>query len=113
MRILVLLVSFLLVCNQAFAEEEGKRGFVMDVSVSGFFSPDVKQAKVTSVVPHSNAEKLGIKVGDQLISVFDCKIPGCPAKEAKKMMTKAKGEILSLTFVREDNSEYSVELTLE
>jgi len=112
MRILVLLMSFLLATNLAFAEE-GKRGFVMDVTVSGFFSPDVEKAKVTSVVPHSNAEKLGIKVGDQLVSVFDCKIPGCPAKEAKKMMTKEKGDILSLTFVREDNSEYSVELTLE
>mgnify|MGYP001953183165 CR=1 FL=1 len=50
----------------------------MDVSVSGFFSPEVKSAEVTSLEANSNAEKAGIAVGDQLVAVQDCKIPGCP-----------------------------------
>lgn len=113
MKLKVLLVIALtLLSNFSFAVE-GKRGFVMDVAVGGFFSPEIKSAKVISLESGSNAEKAGIKIGDELVSVYECKIPGCPAKEAKKMMTKEQGETLSLVFRREDNSVYNVELVLQ
>jgi len=113
MRLKLLFLSALIFTNAVYAENEGKRGFVMDVAVGGFFSPEVKSAKVISLEPSSNAEKAGIKVGHELIAVHDCKIPGCPAKKAKKMMTKKAGEVVLLSFRREDQSTYSVELVLE
>lgn len=113
MRMKVIFLSLLFIVSSAFAESEGKRRFVMDVSVSGFFSPEVKSAEVISLEANSNAEKAGIAVGDQLVAVQDCKIPGCPAKKAKKLMTKQTGEVVSLSFRRQDNSTYSVDLVLE
>lgn len=113
MRNSIFLISLLFFLAPVFADEEGKRGFVMDVAVSGFFSPEIKSAKVTSVEALSNAEKAGIKVGDELVTVFECKIPGCPAKKAKKMISKKTGETVQLSFRRSDKSVYSVELVLE
>jgi len=113
MKLKVFFLSALFFANAVYAEGVGKRGFVMDVAVSGFFSPEVKSAKVISLEPLSNAEKAGIKIGDELIAVHECEIPGCPAKKAKKLMTKKTGETVSLSFRREDQSTYSVELVLE
>jgi len=113
MRFKVVLLSILFFANTAYADSEGKRGFVMDVAVSGSFNPEVKSAKVISLESHSNAEKAGIKVGDELVAVHECKIPGCPPKKAKKLMTKKTGETVLLSFRREDKTIYSVELVLE
>jgi len=93
--------------------DEGQRGFVMHVSVAGLLSPKVKSAEVISVEQGSNAERSGIEVGDMLVSVFGCEIPGCPAKKAKKYFEKDSGEVVSLSFVRSDGSQYDVELVLE
>lgn len=113
MRLRVVLLSILFFVNTAYADSEGKRGFVLDVAVSGFFSPEVKSAKVISLESHSNAEKIGIKIGDELVAVYKCKIPGCPANKAKKLMTKKPGETVLLSFRREDQTIYSVALVLE
>jgi C-terminal processing protease CtpA/Prc len=113
MKLVIICLSILSLIGVAHAENEGKRGFVLNVEVSGFFSPEVKSAEVKSLVTYSNAEKAGIKVGDELIAVHECKIPGCPAKKAKKLMTKNAGEIVSLSFRRTDGTNYSVELVLE
>jgi C-terminal processing protease CtpA/Prc len=113
MKFKVVLLSMLFFLNTAYAETEGKRGFVLDVAVSGFFSPDVKSAKVISLELHSNAEKAGIEIGDELVAVYDCKIPGCVASKAKELMTKKTGEIIFLSFRRNDQSMYSVKLVLE
>ncbi|MEW6983934.1 hypothetical protein AAD001_14880 [Colwelliaceae bacterium 6471] len=112
-RLKVVLLSILFFVNTAYADNEGKRGFVMDVAVSGFFSPEVKSAKVISLEPDSNAEKTGIKIGDELVSVHECQIPGCSAQKAKKLMTKNTGETVLLSFRQEEQTTYSVELVLE
>lgn len=93
--------------------DEGKRGFVMNVSVSGLFRPKVKRAEVVTVEKNSNAEKSGIKVGDKLVSVFDCKIPECSAKKAKSYFKKEAGESVFLSFVRPDGTQYDIDLVLE
>ena len=101
MRLRVVLLSILFIVNTTYADSEGKRGFVLDVAASGFFNPEVKSAKVISLVSHSNAEKVGIKIGDELVAVHECKIPGCPANKAKKLMTKTPGETVLVSFRRE------------
>lgn len=88
---LIALLASLFFAEVAYADE-GKRGFVMNVSVTGLFRPKVKNAEVITVDKDSNAEKSGIKEGDQLVSVFDCKIPECSAKKAKSYFKKAAGE---------------------
>lgn len=113
MRLKLLLISILFIANAVHADNLGKRGFVMNVAASGIFSPEVKSAKVSSVELDSNADKAGIKVGDELIAVHECKIPGCPVKKAKNLISKNTGETVSLSFRREDNSTYSVELVLQ
>jgi C-terminal processing protease CtpA/Prc len=72
-----------------------------------------KSAKVISLGSHSNAEKAGIEVGDELVAVYDCKIPGCSASKAKELVTKKAGETILLSFRRDDESIYSVQLILE
>lgn len=87
----------------AFAE--GKIGIVAGVSVDGFFSPEITEFKIDNVQSGSPAEKAGIKAGQLVIELDGCKIPGCPADKAKKLMAKETGEILPLLVKNLDGSE--------
>lgn len=84
---------------------EGKIGIVAGVSVDGFFSPEITEFKIDNVQSGSPAEKAGIKVGQLVIELDGCKIPGCPADKAKKLMAKETGEILPLLVKNLDGSE--------
>ncbi len=95
------------------ASEKGYTGFTLDVGVSGFFSPELVSADVKKIDANSPADKAGIQVGDKLIAIADCKIPGCPAKKGKKLITKEKGQQLPLTLQRDDGTIYSVSLLVE
>lgn len=95
------------------AEDKGYTGFTLEVGVSGFFSPELVSADVKKVELDSPAEKSGIQVGDKLIAIDGCKIPGCPAQEGKKLISKLKGQQLPLTLQRVDGTEYSVSLLVE
>jgi len=53
----ICLILLTVLSLHAFAESPGEKGFKMDVSVSGFFSPTVKKAVIKSVVEGSSAEK--------------------------------------------------------
>ncbi len=106
----LLLVTFSL---SVIAEDDGYTGLTLDVSVSGFFSPELDSASVTEVNIDSPADKSGIKIGDKLIAIESCKIPGCPARKAEKLINKPKGELIPLTLIRADGSEYSVSLLVE
>ena len=87
----------------AFAE--GKIGIAAGVSVDGFFSPEIIEFKIDKVHSGSPAEKAGAKVGQLVIELDGCKIPGCPANKAKKLMDKEAGEILPLLVKNLDGSE--------
>ena len=87
----------------AFAK--GKVGIAVGVSVDGFFSPEITEFKIDEVHSGSPAEKAGVKVGQLVIELDGCKIPGCPADKAKKLMDKETGEILLLLVKNLDGSE--------
>ncbi|MFB2802639.1 MULTISPECIES: PDZ domain-containing protein [Shewanella] len=87
----------------AFAE--GKIGIAAGVSVDGFFSPEITEFKINEVHSGSPAEKAGVTVGQLVIELDGCKIPGCPAAKAKKLMDKETGEILPLLVKNLDGSE--------
>ena len=107
-----LLLAFITATSYA-DEEFGERGFVLEVSVSGFFSPEVEEAVVVSVEEDSSAKQHGVTIDDKLVAIFDCKIPGCPAKKAKGLMQKKSGETLNLTFEKPDGNQYTADVTLK
>ncbi len=113
MKLFVIIGLSVLFSFSVFAEEKGYTGFTLEVGVSGFFSPELVNADVIKIDPDSPADKSGIKVGDKLIAIEDCKIPGCGAQEGKKLISKLKGQLLPLTLQRADGSEYSVSLLVE
>lgn len=91
----------------AFAEE-GWFGFSQRVEVSWLFN--VESAVVNYVAKGSPAEKAGIAVGDALLSIEDCAIPGCGAYKAKGLMERNAGENLRLKLKRENGEEYAATL---
>lgn len=97
------LLIFLLFPFAVFAE--GKIGIAVGVSVDGFFSPEITEFKIDEVHSGSPAEKAGVKVGQLVIELDGCKIPGCPANKAKKLMDKETGEILPLLVKNLDGSK--------
>ena len=113
MKLFFTLGLLVLLSSPAIAKDKGYTGFTLDVGVSVFFSPELVSADVKKIDADSPAEKSGIKVGDKLIAIDGCKIPGCPAKEGKKLISKQKGELLPLTLQRADGTEYSVSLIVE
>lgn len=113
MKLLSIIGLLVLLTTAAIAEDKGYTGFTLDVGVSGFFSPELVSADVIKIDADSPAEKSGINVGDKLIAIDGCKIPGCPAKEGKKLISKLSGQLLPLTLQRADGSEYSVSLLVE
>ncbi|MBA6290002.1 PDZ domain-containing protein [Colwellia sp. MB3u-4] len=96
----------------AFAGEPIKIGISGNVEADGFFSPTLTSYTIESVKPNSPAEKAGIVAGQKIISVEDCKIPGCEASEAKKLMRKESGEVLHLLLENTDGSKVPVKITL-
>lgn len=95
----------------AFAE--GKIGIAAGVSVDGFFSPEITEFKIDEVHSGSPAEKAGVKVGQLVIELDGCKIPGCPADKAKKIMSKEAGAILPLLVKNPDGSEILLKIHVE
>lgn len=104
---LLALLSF-----SAFGQEE-ESDLAIDVQISGFFSPEIDSAKIVKVKVGSDADKLGIKAGDKIISIDGCEVPSCPAREGEKLMDKPKGQLIPLILQRSDGSTYSANLTAD
>ncbi|MEI8641307.1 hypothetical protein P4S68_10385 [Pseudoalteromonas sp. Hal099] len=51
--------------------------FAADVSVSGFFSPEISEIDIIKVYADSVADLAGLKVGDKVIELDSCTIPAC------------------------------------
>jgi len=113
MKLVAIIGLLIMFSVWVYAEDRGYTGFTLDVSVSGFFSPELVSIDVKEVKPDSPAEKSGIRVGDKLIEIDGCKIPGCPAHEGKRLISKPKGQLLPLMLQRADGSEYSATLVVE
>jgi C-terminal processing protease CtpA/Prc len=87
------------------AAEQGRMGFSVNVVVEGsIFSPKIKEIRITEVFSDSPAEKAGLKIGQKVLSIDGCVIPGCSARKAKKIMNKKPGEILVLEIEKMDGT---------
>lgn len=94
------------VSTTAVAAEKGKIGLALDIAVEGgFFNPTLSSVKVKELVPGGAAEKAGVLVGDQILKIADCAIPGCPADDAKDLMKRNKGESVSFLIKQADGTE--------
>ncbi|ALQ09188.1 hypothetical protein D172_014670 [Pseudoalteromonas sp. Bsw20308] len=105
--ILISITSF-----NALAAEKVKLGVLGNVGTDGFFSPTVMSFIIQKVEPNSPAEKAGIVAGQKIISLENCKIPGCPASEVKELMRKESGEILQLLLENEDGSQVPLKIPM-
>jgi C-terminal processing protease CtpA/Prc len=109
-KFVVILIS--IISLNVLAGEEVKLGISGEVGADGFFSPTVTSFIIKKVEPNSPAEKAGIVAGQKIISIENCKIPGCPASEAKELMRKESGEILQLLLENKDGSQMPLKITM-
>ncbi len=108
-----LLLSVVLVASfPIIAGDRIKMGITGDVSVEGFFSREIMRYELTKIRPNSPAEKAGLQVGDKLIAIGDCVIPGCPASEAREIMDKGAGESIVLLVEDKHGEQRTVEVLL-
>ena len=91
-------VLLILACISS-ASERLKMGVTWTYTASGIFNTQIDELIVKEVLSNSPAEKAGLKVGDKVVSIEGCAIPGCPASKAKHYL---KSQSLSqLKFVVE------------
>lgn len=81
---------FFLLCSRIAFAAPFEAGLGIKVETTGFFlSPKLAHVAVVDVKPQSPADTAGVKVGDTIIAINDCSIPGCPAKKAKALTQTA------------------------
>ncbi len=109
----LLIFIALIVSFSSFAEDKGRIGLTLDITTGGIFSHDLTELKVKSIVSNSPAEKAGIKVGQKIMSIDGCKIPGCSASKAEKLLKRKPGDILPLLIERNDGTQVLVKILVE
>lgn len=106
LRVMCAVFFGLVVSTKVVAAERGKMGLELDIAVEGgFFNPTLSQVKVKTLLAGGAAEKAGVLVGDQILKIADCAIPGCPADDAKDLMRKNKGESVHFLIKQADGTE--------
>jgi membrane-associated protease RseP (regulator of RpoE activity) len=95
---LVILLFVLFSVNSSAGDKKIKIGVTWDYTASGFFSPEVDELIVNKVIANSPAEKAGLKVGDKVLSLEGCNIPGCPASKVKGYLKSDSGTELHLVI---------------
>ena len=85
--------------------ESGSIGFSLAVSVDGVFSPKVSRAEIKQVNAGSPAESAGLRPGDLITQIDDCKVPGCPGGKAKALLAKEAGQVLKLKVLRDGKEQ--------
>lgn len=94
-----IVAAIMFTCCLCWAGERGL-GFSFDVSGSGYIRPKLKTVVITHVISGGAAEMAGLQVGDRVISVNGCTIPGCLARKAWRLLKQPPGSSLALTVVR-------------
>ncbi|AOE50907.1 PDZ domain-containing protein [Kangiella sediminilitoris] len=89
-------------------EEKGSLGFSGNVGVDGIFNPEISSFEVDGVVEGSAAEAAGLKKGQKVVAIEDCRIPGCDTDDAQELMEVAPGEELILTVQDEAGEEKQI-----
>ena len=106
----LLVISTSIISFSILAGDRVKLGVSAEVEIEGFFSPSLSSYTIQKVKPNSPAENAGLVLGQKIISIEDCKIPGCPVGEAKKLMRKEEGAIINLLLENPDGSEIPVKV---
>lgn len=107
------LLTLLAFSFEANADKYGDFGLAVRIAGSGYIFPKLQKVEVSLVKPGSSAEAEGISVGDAIVSINGCKIPGCPARKAKASILKGVGEQVTLELRNESGQRYNVTLTAQ
>lgn len=102
------LFIFILVTTPCFASSDGSLGIGVDVEVSGYFSPSVENMIVQSIQAGSLAELAGLMVGDKVISINSCDIPGCSVSYVRRAMDSNEAGNIEFLVEREHGSTLSL-----
>ncbi len=86
-HVLVPLLAGLLLPLSAMAGDGASLGFSTDVRTSGSdVDPTLASVVVSKIGPASPAQAAGLKVGDELLSANDTKVPGAAAADFMQIM---------------------------
>jgi len=111
LKVLILIIS--ISSFSLHAKEKGRIGFSIDVSVSGFFSPELTSVNIKDVTKGSPADLAGIKKGQKILSIDGCGIPSCPADKAKKLMSRKSGEVLPLLIKKLNGQQVLIKIQVK
>ena len=108
----LLVLPLLLLCTTpASAGERGYFGFGLQVGTKGFFlSPEVTLLKISSVVPGTPADRVGIRAGDTILRVEDMVVVGSKALDLKARATRDVGQALHLQLRHADGQVFAVDM---
>ena len=106
----IVLVSLTLIYSVAsIAEEKASIGLAVEATIAGsFFSPKLKEVTVKEVVAESPAELAGLVVGQNVLSINGCKIPGCSAKKAERLLELSPGDVLPVLVENSDGTQSQI-----
>ncbi|WP_111976935.1 PDZ domain-containing protein [Algibacillus agarilyticus] len=99
--------------GNAYNDDQGKAGLELDVGVSGFFSSVLESAEISFIESNSPAEKAGLQVGDRIVAIDDCQVPGCLTSEAKQRLKRHPGDLVPIVIQRDDDTQVYTTLRLE
>lgn len=100
-------VVFAFIIKQATAQQTSSRiGFNLEFQLTGIFSPVVSKVIVTNVSLGSQAQTVGLAVGDELIRVQDFEVAGSEASALKPHMEFVAGKPKKLVLRKPDGRTY-------
>ena len=99
--------------GSAYSEDKGKVGLDLDVGVSGFFSSVLESAEVSFVESDSPAAKAGLQVGDRIVAIDDCQVPGCLTSDAKQRLKRQPGDLVPIVIQRDNDIQFYTTLRVE
>lgn len=109
-KISVVIIS--LISLSVLAGDRVKLGITGDIETDGFFSPTITSYTIQKVRSESPADRAGVVAGHKVISIENCKIPGCPVSEAKKLMRRESGETVHLLVEDKNGNQVPIDVVL-
>lgn len=111
MKYIILFVFYFL--SPAILAGNGDFGVEVDVTTVGLIPPKLESATVATVKEGSSAQRAGVQVGDKIVSINGCKIPGCSAFKAKSMMNVDAGETAQFQLLTKADELVTIDLLAE
>lgn len=109
-----LLVGAILFASSAWAQT-GFTGlgvhatFVSEADALPGDPPAIEELEIIKVDLGSPAARAGIKVGDRVVSIENCGIPGCSAARARQLLALSPGDEITLLMQR-GSEQYSADI---